>query len=185
MPLSVATFSSMVNLESSTNGEPSDVQAIQNAAKAYVYGIELGLEAFLSDHWSVTSNLTLTKGIEEEDNGTDSPARHVPPTFGDLHLIWNKQRWKADLFLNYNGEISFEDLATSERGKSFIYDSDPQGNPFSPSWYTLNLRSQFSVLNALKVSLSLENITDQRYRSYSSGISSPGRNLIIGLGYSF
>ncbi|MGB7394401.1 MAG: TonB-dependent receptor [Pricia sp.] len=167
------------------NGEQSDVQAIQNAAKAYVYGLELGLEAFLTDHWSLASNLTLTEGIEEEDDGTESPARHVPPTFGDLHIIWNKQRWKADLFLNYNGEIVFEDLATSERVKTYIYASDQEGNPFSPSWYTLNFRSQFSVSNALKASLSLENITDQRYRSYSSGIAAPGRNLIIGLGYNF
>src|SRR5680860_1214565 len=167
------------------NGELSDVQAIQNAAKAYVYGFEFGLEAFLSDQWSLVSNLTLTEGIEEEEDGTDSPARHVPPTFGDFHVIWKKQRWKTDLFLNYNGEISFKDLAASERGKTYIYATDADGNPYSPSWYTLNFRSQFAISNALKASFSLENITDQRYRSYSSGIVAPGINLILRLGYRF
>ena len=167
------------------NGELSNVQAIQNAAKAYVYGFEFGLEAFLSDQWSLASNLTLSNGIEEEEGGSDSPGRHIPPTFGDFHVIWKNQRFKTDLFFNYNGEVAFESLAISERGKDYIYAADAEGNPFSPSWYTFNFRSQYSVSNALKVSLNLENITDQRYRPYSSGIAAPGINLIMGLGYSF
>ncbi|WP_394352410.1 TonB-dependent receptor [Pelagihabitans pacificus] len=167
------------------NGELSNVQAIQNAAKAYVYGFEFGLDAFLTDNLSLAANLTLTEGVEEEDNGTDSPGRHVAPTFGDFHIMWKNQRLKADLFVNYNGEIPFEDLALSERNKEFIYAVDTNGNPYSPSWYTLNFRSQYNVSNTLRATLSLENITNQRYRTYSSGITAPGSNLIVGLGYSF
>lgn len=167
------------------NGELSNVQAIQNAAKAYVYGFEFGLEAFLSDNFSIRSNLTLTEGIEEEEDGTDSPGRHVAPTFGDLHLIWKNQKLRADLFLNYNGEIPFDDLANSERSKEYIYAENSNGDPFSPSWHTLNFRSQYAISNSFKATMSLENITNQRYRTYSSGIASPGINLIIGIGYRF
>lgn len=167
------------------NGELSDVQAIQNAAKAYVYGFELGLEAFLTDHISIVSNITITKGIEEEEDGTDSPGRHVAPSFGDFHILWKNQKLKADLFLNYNGEIAFKDLATSEQNKAYIYASDADGNPYAPSWYSLNIRSQYAISNALKATLTLENVTNQRYRSYSSGIAAPGTNLILGLGYQF
>ena len=167
------------------NGELSNVQAMQNAAKAYVYGFEFGLEAFLSENLSLVSNLTLTEGIEEEEDGTDTPARHVAPTFGDFHLVWRNQNLKADVFLIYNGEIANNDLATSEQNKSYIYASDSNGLPYSPSWYTLNLRSQYNLTNAFKVSLSIENITNQLYRSYSSGIAAPGTNLILGVSYSF
>ncbi|QCX02117.1 TonB-dependent receptor [Aggregatimonas sangjinii] len=167
------------------NGEPSTVQAIQNAAKAYVYGLEFSLEAFLTDNITITSNLTLTEGVEEEDDGTDSPGRHVAPTFADLHFIWKNQKLQTDLFLNYNGEIAFDDLAVSERSKAFIYASDTNGNPYSPSWYTLNLRTQYNISNAFKATLSLENMTNQRYRTYSSGIVAPGTNLILGMGYHF
>jgi len=166
-------------------GELSNVQSMQNAAKAYVYGFEFGLEAFLSENLSLVSNLTLTKGIEEEADGTDSPARHVAPTFGDFHLVWKNQNLKTDLFLNYNGEIVNNNLATSEQNKSYIYALDSNGMPYSPSWYTLNFRSQYNLTNAFKVSLSLENITNQLYRSYSSGIAAPGTNLILGVSYSF
>ncbi|MEM8507114.1 MAG: TonB-dependent receptor [Bacteroidota bacterium] len=167
------------------NGELSNVQAIQNAARAYVYGLEFGVEAFMGKEWSFLGNLTLTEGIEEDDDGTDSPARHVAPTFADAHLIWKNDRFTADFFLNYNGEISFDDLAFSERSKPFIYEEDSNGNPFAPSWYTLNFRSRYQFSNAVHANFSVENITDQRYRPYSSGIVAPGLNLILGLGYSF
>lgn len=166
-------------------GELSDVQAVQNAAKAYVYGVELGFEAFMSDNFSISSNITFTEGIEEEDDGTDSPARHVAPTFGDFHLTWKNQKLKTDLFVNYNAEIAYNDLAPSEQSKDYIYAIDTNGNPFAPAWYTLNLRSQYSISNTLKTTLSLDNITNQRYRVYSSGISAPVTNLILGLGYHF
>ncbi len=167
------------------NGELSNVQAIQNAAKAYVYGFEFGLEAFMTDHLSLAANLTFTQGIEEEEDGTDSPGRHVAPTFGDFHVLWKNQRLKTDLFLNYNGEIKFDDLAVSERSKEYIYAVDRDGNPYSPSWYTLNFRSQYMVSNRINATFAFENMTNQRYRSYSSGIVAPGANVILGLGYHF
>lgn len=176
-------FNGMTEIE--YNGELSNVQAIQNAAKAYVYGFEFGLDVTFTENMSLISNLTFTKGIEEEEEGTDSPGRHVAPTFGDIHLVWKNQKLKTDLFLNYNGEVDFNNLAVSEQSKEYIYAVDANGNPYSPAWYTLNLRSQYAISNALKTTVSIENITNQRYRSYSSGIVAPGTNLILALEYQF
>ncbi len=167
------------------NGELSNVQAMQNAARAYVYGFEFAVDITFTENLSVNGNLSFTEGIEEEDDGTDSPGRHVAPTFGDLHLVWKNQKIKTDLFFNFNGEVSADDLAVSEQSKTYIYASDADGNPYSPSWHTLNFRSQYAFSNTLKLTASLENITNQRYRSYSSGIVAPGRNLIVALGYTF
>lgn len=167
------------------NGELSNVQAIQNAAKAFVYGFELGLDAYITENISLTSNLTITKGVEEENNGAEVPARHVAPTFGDVHVIWKNQRLKTDLFLNYNGEFDFSDLAPSEKNKEYIYATDVNGNPYSPSWLTLNFRSQYQITNKIKVTLGVENITNKRYRTYSSGIAASGLNVILGVGYKF
>jgi len=166
-------------------GELSNVQAIQNAANAFVYGFEFGLDVFFTDALSFNSNLTITEGEEELDDGSTEALRHAAPTFGDAHLIWQKNKLKLDLFVNYQGEIPFEDLAPSERNKPELYSIDENGNPFAESWYTLNLRSQYKFTEHFESNVSLENITDQRYRTYSSGISAPGTNLIIGLKYSF
>ena len=144
-----------------------------------------GRKCFLTKQLTLASNLTITEGVEEDNNGEDSPARHAAPTFGDFHLIWTHQRLKTDLFVNFNSEISYNDLALTERSKEYIYELDADGNPYAPSWYTLNFRSRLQITNAMNASLILENITDQRYRSYSSGIAAPGLNLVIGVGYKF
>ncbi|MEE2771911.1 MAG: TonB-dependent receptor, partial [Bacteroidota bacterium] len=165
-------------------GEPSRVQAIQNAAHAYVYGIETGLEANLSVALRLTSQFSYTYGREDE-GGDYVPLRHAAPLFGNTHLIWNKRKLKFDLFAEYNGQFDFEDLAPGEQDKPYLYALDSNGNPYSPSWYTLNLTGQYKMTSNWLVTVSLENITDQRYRTYSSGISAAGRNLIIGLNYTF
>ena len=167
------------------NGEPSNVQAIQNAAKAYVYGLELGFDASLAEHWSLLGNYTITEGTEEEEDGSESPARHAAPDFADLHLVYTNYPLKVSLFMNYNGEVPFEDLAFSERSKTFIYASDSRGNPFSPSWYTLNFRSSYTFPGDYRLTLAVENLTDQRYRPYSSGIAAAGINVIAGLSKRF
>jgi hemoglobin/transferrin/lactoferrin receptor protein len=163
------------------NGVPSQVQAIQNAASAHVYGVEIGFDATLHEFWALRGNLTLAEGEEEEANGDISAARHVAPTFGNLELSWDKYPWQAGVFINYNGEIPFDDLALTERAKPFIYAQDANGNPFSPSWYTLNIRASYTLWDRYQLTFSVENLTNQRYRPYSSGIAAAGFNVIAGL----
>jgi hemoglobin/transferrin/lactoferrin receptor protein len=167
------------------NGELSDVQAIQNAARAYVYGFEIGINANITERLALRSNLTVNRGYEEDDSGEESPARHAPPVFGDIHLVWRNSRLKTDLFLNFSGEVSYDDLALSERGKTYIYDTNASGNPYSPAWHTLNFRSSYHIGHGLQATLNLENITNRRYRPYSSGIAYAGTSLILGLTYTF
>ena len=166
------------------NGTPSNVQAIQNASRANVYGLELGFLWDMSKYLSLRSQYNIING-KEFDGETESPVRHVAPNFGNTHLIWNNNKVKLDLFANYNGALPFNELALSERRKVDIYALDANGNPHAPSWYTLNLRSQFNLNTKTVITSSLENITSQRYRTYSSGISAPGRNFILSLKYTY
>jgi hemoglobin/transferrin/lactoferrin receptor protein len=99
--------------------------------------------------------------------------------------MFKKEKWRLDAFMEYNGEFSFEDLAPSQQNNAFLYAKDKNGNPFSPSWHTLNFAAQYQITGDLQLTATLENITDQRYRSYSSGIAAPGRNLIIAASFKF
>lgn len=165
------------------DGELSNVQAIQNASKEWIYGFEAGVQLRFSEQLQLTSQYNIIGGTED-DNGIEVPVRHIVPNFGNTHLKWQNERFQIDAFAEYNNELSFNQLAPSEQAKDYIYALDETGNPYSPSWYTLNLRTQYQISEAASIIASLENITDQRYQTYSSGIASPGRNLILSLKYS-
>lgn len=165
------------------NGELSDIQAIQNASREWIYGFEAGIRFNISKHLRLTSQYNILGGTEE-DNGIEVPVRHIAPNFGNTHLVWKNDKFLIDAFAEYNNELSFNQLAPSERAKDFIYALDENGNPYSPAWYTLNLRTQYQISEQATIIASLENMTDQRYQTYSSGIAAPGRNLILSLRYS-
>jgi len=165
------------------DGELSNVQSIQNASKSWIYGLEVGAKINFSRALNLTSQYSIVGGTEET-GAVEVPVRHVSPNFGNTHLVWKNNILKADAFINYNNTLSFNKLAPSEKGKAYLYALDSNGNPYSPSWYTLNFRSQYQINKETTITASLENITDQRYRTYSSGISAPGRNIIVALKYS-
>ena len=58
---------------------------------------------------------------------------------------------------------------------------DENGNPFSPSWTTLNARVAYNITEYLRLQAGIENMFDLQYRPYSSGIVAPGRNMQLSL----
>ena len=165
------------------DGELSNVQAIQNASKAWIYGFEAGIRIKFSEELKLTSQYNVIGGTEKE-NDIEVPVRHAAPNFGNTHFVWEKEKLRIDAFAEYNNELSFVQLAPSETEKDYIYALDSNRNPYAPSWYTLNIRTQYQLTEVTSITASLENITDQRYKTYSSGIASAGRNFIVSLKYS-
>jgi hemoglobin/transferrin/lactoferrin receptor protein len=165
--------------------EMSKVQAIQNAAFATVYGLQAEIEVRIPQGFGFSSQINYQKGEEELDDGTTSPLRHAAPWFGMTSLTYSADKLKMDLYATYNGEVSFKNLPPEEQGKDYMYAKDANGNPYSPAWYTLNFKVMYQVTDVFSISGGVENLTDVRYRPYSSGITAPGRNFILSLKASF
>ncbi len=163
------------------DNEMSRVQAMQNAAHAYVYGIQCGMELKLPAGFSVSSRFNYQKGEEELADGSYSPLRHAAPWFGTSHLTYSTQRLKIDLNSQYNGEMSFNEMPLSEHEKTYMYALDGNDNIYTPAWQTLNIKAQYKVNQMVLVTAGIDNITDERYKTYSSGIAAPGRNFIASL----
>ena len=163
------------------DGDLSEIHAIQNASKSWIYGFEAGLKLRLSKDLKFTTQYSYVHGVQEEMPGIELPVRHVAPVFGNAHLVWKNNRFQMDGFVNYNGALSSSDISTELADSLFALDA--QGKPYAPSWYTLNLRTQFDFNKSLSVVGAIENITNQRYRTFSSGISAPGTNLICAITY--
>ncbi len=160
------------------DNEMSRVQAIQNAASAYVYGLQAGVEIKFPKGFSIRSRFNYQKGKEELEDGSKGSLRHAGPWFGSTHIRFSYRKLMLDLYAVYNGEISYGNLAEEEKSKDYLYAKDDNGNPYSPSWYTLNFKAMYQFDKLFQVSVGLENMTDQRYRSYSSGIAAAGVNFV-------
>jgi len=167
------------------DGEMSKIQAIQNASYAKIWGFSLGLEARLTPKLRFSSRFNYQKGEEEMDDGSISPSRHAAPMFGLSSLVYKYKKLKMYLYVQYSGSINNESLALSEKSKPYLYASDKNGNPYSPSWYTVNYKLRYRLHPMLHLSLGVENITNQRYRPYSSGITAAGINFIFALNFRF
>ncbi len=159
------------------DGTLSKIQAVVNTGSAYVFGTSFSVVADLTKRFQITGDFTYTYG--EDDNGNH--LRHVPPMFGALHLIYRYKMIKLDAFGIYNGEISYQNLAPSEKDKPYLYAKDQDGNPYSPWWYTINFRAALTIGDHIELTAGVTNILDIRYRPYSSGIAAAGRNYILSL----
>ena len=163
------------------DGELSKVQAIQNAAEARIWGIQAGVEVKLPQGFGFSSDFNYQKGEEELDDGTTSASRHAAPWFGVSRLTYKTPKLQLQMYVDYSGEVSFEDLPEEEKGKTEIYALNDNGDPYAAGWYTLNFKANYQLTEMISVNGGLENITDRRYRPYSSGISGAGRNFILAL----
>lgn len=161
------------------DGTLSQVQAIQNAAEAVVYGIQAGLEIKLPSGFGFFSDFNFQLGEEELDDGSTSPSRHAAPMYGITRLTYKKKKLNLQLYAVYQGERIHSKLAVDEQRKTEIYALNENGNTYSPAWYTLNLKGMYKINDHFTVSVGLENLTNQRYRPFSSGLSGAGRNFIL------
>jgi hemoglobin/transferrin/lactoferrin receptor protein len=149
------------------------VQAMQNADEATIYGVEGSLLVQFTKSLSLRSNLTYTYGhVTTEDVALD----HIPPIFGLTSLKLDLKKFNAEFFARYNGWKHIEDYSPS--GEDNEAYATPDG---MPSWYTLNLRAGYQFNRYVSLQAGVENIMDQHYRNFASGISAPGRNLFAAL----
>jgi hemoglobin/transferrin/lactoferrin receptor protein len=167
------------------DGEMSKVQAIQNAAQASVYGVQAGVEVKLISGFGCKGRVNYQRGHEVLDDGSTSGLRHAAPLFASTHVTYQVKKLSLDVYGIFNDEVSFTELPQEEQGKTEIYALDDQGRPYAPMWYTLNFKAHYHINETFSLSGGVENITDQRYRPYSSGLSGAGRNVIMALRIQF
>ncbi len=156
-------------------GTLSKVVATTNASKAYLYGLELNMNAKLNNNVTAyaTYNYTYARIV------TDSiaiPLDHIPPMFGKFGFQIHQNKFRADLFVNYSTMKKIAEFSPSgEDNEAYAL---PQG---MPSWYTVNVRLGYQFNKFVGLQVACENILDKNYRQFASNISAPGRNFILTL----
>jgi hemoglobin/transferrin/lactoferrin receptor protein len=155
------------------DGYLCEVQASTNADGAIIYGMQFHFLAQLNQALSLRSDLTYTFGEIITEN---TPLDHIPPVFGKTSLKLELKKFLGEFYVQYNGWKKAEDYSSS--GEDNIEYATGYG---TPSWYTLNLKASYQINNFLNLQLGIENLLDVHYRTFASGVSAPGRNIILAL----
>ncbi len=178
------------------DGEILKIVANTNVGRAEIYGVSGAFELKLIESLSLKSSLTYTHG---EDRVNNVPLSHIPPAFGRTaisHKV-NKGKYLRPLELSiYSYYAAWKRI--SDYGSS-VDNLDEATADGTPAWYTLNFSSsytlKFSNKNGVEMfdfgpapsdrivilQISVENLLDQHYKTFSSGVSAPGRNFILSL----
>ncbi|HQW82923.1 MAG TPA: TonB-dependent receptor [Ferruginibacter sp.] len=164
------------------DGINSRVEALQNVAKATVWGLQASAEYYFIPGLSIKTHANWISGKETDETKNEQVAlRHAAPFYGSTLLKYQFKNFMVEASAVYNSKIKNENLAPSEQSKTDIYAKDKNGKPYSPNWYTLNLKASYQLTKNLLLTTGWENITNQRYRPYSSGIVAAGSNVIIAI----
>ena len=159
------------------DGVLSQVQANVNAGEASITGASASFLADINDAFSLSSSVTWTTG---RDISEDAPLAHIPPVFGDTRLVYRRDRFRGEFLLRYNGWKRIEDYSPSGE------DNEEEATEYgTPAWLTLNLRASYQLSDILQLNAGIENLLDEHYRPFSSGISAAGRNLVLALRATF
>ena len=166
-------------------GVLSQVQTLDNLADTEVYGIQTSVKIQPYKRLKITSTFNFQVGRDDFGDEIVTPSRHSNPWYGTTKVHYTKEKLSLVAYAAYSGKKRFDDLAPGERTKLELYAIDKNGNPYSPSWLTFNIKANYRFAEHWGISGGLENITDRRYRTFSSGLSAPGRNFILSLKASF
>lgn len=164
----------------------SKVEALQNVARATVWGIQASGEYYFVPTLSLQVHANWVAGKETDDNKNEKVAlRHAPPFYGTAFLRYRNKGLFLEFSANYNASVENKDLAPVEQAKKEIYAKDKNGKPYSPAWTTINIKSSYQLTTNILITAGWENMTNQRYRPYSSGIVAAGSNIILSVRVGF
>jgi hemoglobin/transferrin/lactoferrin receptor protein len=103
--------------------------------------------------------------------------------------------WYGSLLVLYNGRKDKEDYdlasGTDNLEESpIVWAQSQEGNWIkeyrgTPPWYTVNMSAACHLSEHLDLQVAIDNIFDHHYKTFSSGVSSPGRNFILTIRASF
>jgi hemoglobin/transferrin/lactoferrin receptor protein len=158
-------------------GVMSKVQANQNTGEARIYGFNAMFSADLSQDITISSSITYTQG---RDQSLGLPLGHIPPLFSTTTFVFRRDRFRGELLFTVNAAKTLDEYSPS--GEDNLEEATENG---TPAWHIFSLRSSYQLSSVLQVNVGLENILDQHYRPFSSGVSAAGRNLVLTLRSSF
>ena len=148
-----------------------EILANQNTESGFVYGLSGSLSITFFENLKLHSSLCYTKGILKTNQ---VPLSHIPPLFGKLNLNYTLKKFEFHILNNFNTEKTNK-----------LFGQGNTDNPLEasttgyPSWWVINTKIGYQYRESLNLYFGLYNLLDVHYRTFASGISAPGRSLMV------
>ncbi len=160
-------------------GDTLRVIANQNIAEAFIVGFSHSMTYDVNERFSLDGSINWIRGNEIIDGTENEPFSHIPPTYGQVTAKYNQGVLEGSLVYRFNGFKPIERFGGTVDNPEF---ATPIG---SLAWRTLNAYSTYKFSDRLSLTAGVENIFDLHYRTFSSGLSAPGRSITLALRGSF
>ena len=154
------------------DGEMMKMIANTNIKSAIMYGFNSSYNYNISKRLNINFNTSLVRSKSSDA----LPLAHIPPFSFRGELKY--KIFKLDEIVFYSKYNSWK--RSVDFDLSGVDNLDEATIDGTPSWYTLNIRFKKSI-NKFHVSIACENILDSHYKTFSSAISSSGRNFMLNL----
>jgi hemoglobin/transferrin/lactoferrin receptor protein len=167
------------------NGTKLLVVALTNEAYANVSGVTAFASFLLWQKITMAANVAYTYGRYYPSNTFGNgngivPMDHIAPVYGRISATYQESKWHASLWSIFNGAKSvsqYNPLRASEDNLKYAPSTG------TPAWATINVGGAYALSTHFQLQASVENIFDTYYRTFSSGISGAGRNLVLCIRY--
>jgi TonB-dependent receptor len=156
-----------------------DVSRPINGDKAEVLGVELGLQHFFDNGFGVRANYTYTDTKAYVDGEHVGQLEGVSESAYSLALLFENERWDAQLAADYSGE--YTEVTDAVAGLS------QKAEPIT--WVTASVA--YKINDALTVSLEGRNLLDEYYLAHLgrsdilAGFETWGRSYLVGASVKF
>lgn len=167
------------------NGEEVETYANNNLGNRYLYGGSLDGYYSLNTFLSLRGNFSFIQAVKSEKYG---PLPSISPAFGRIFIEYQKSNWLSYLSFEFSDNKNIEAYSIGgEDGleETPLLSENPLLYAGTPAWSELSWLAQYRWKKSTSFRIALENILDAHYRPFASGISAPGRNLKLGVNYSF
>ncbi|CAL2090326.1 Hemoglobin/transferrin/lactoferrin receptor protein [Tenacibaculum sp. 190524A02b] len=166
------------------DGEEGAIVANVNKGNAYVTGATVSYQGKLHENWNTSGFITYTKG---ESYDLKEPMSSIPPLFGNFEVNYTNKKFEGGANLIFNAKKDIKDYNINEGIDNHQQtpvinenaDKDVDKYYGTPSWMVVGLYGRYKVKQNIFVQASVNNLFDEHYKEFASGISAPGRNFSI------
>ncbi len=111
----------------------------------------------------------------------------IPPLFGQFEVSYKKEKIELGADFRFNSKKDIADFNFREgidnHDLTPVVDANATDEKDiyygTPSWATFGVNGKYLVNDNLSVQARLNNLFDEHYIEFASGVSAPGRNLSV------